>query len=77
MGDVIKFKKPPVTFQDVIDLWPSMSCLAEDLEVEYDTVRKWRDRGRVPQEYFQSIIDAARKRRIRLKAADLVEVASA
>ena len=76
MGKIIKFEKPPTTFQDIIDLWPSMSVMASDLMVEYDTVRKWKERGRVPQEYFQALIDAAKSRKIRLKAADLVEVAS-
>ena len=76
MGEVVKFKKPPTTVRAIIAMWPTMTDLAEDIEVEYNTVQKWKERERIPSEHFQALLDAAKKRRIKLKAEDLIGVAA-
>lgn len=76
MGDVVSLRGKLDTFQDVIDRWPSMLSLALDLDVEYDTVRKWRERDRIPQEHFAGIVYHGKRLRLGIRADDLVRIAS-
>lgn len=51
-------------FKSVIDLWPSLAALAEDIVVEIEAVRKWRQRGSIPAEYWVPMVEAAKGREI-------------
>ncbi len=37
-------------------IWPSTRAFAADIEEEYDTVRKWLLRGRIPERVWPKII---------------------
>lgn len=64
------------SFVDVIDSWPSLSDLASDIGRKYDTVCKWRSRGKIPDDAWQDLLIAARRRRIRLNASDLIALSA-
>ena len=63
------------TFEDVINLWPSLIDMAEDLQVEYETVRQWKRRNRIPQEYFFLLRRVAHERGLKLNADDILRIA--
>lgn len=60
---------------DVIDWWPSAAELARQLGVQPQTVQKWRIRRNIPASYWPALITAAKARKIRLTAAQLMEAA--
>lgn len=47
---------------NIFGIWPTFTELATDISVKPDTVRKWKKSGRIPQESWQSVIEAARRR---------------
>ena len=49
-------------FSDVIALWGSPDELAVAVGAKVETVRKWRQRDRIPPEWWQRIIHAANAR---------------
>ena len=46
----------------IIDLWPTMTDMAEDLKIDPATVRKWKARAWIPPKYDFDIVTAARSR---------------
>lgn len=65
----------PRTFIDVIGLWPSTVAMADDLGVTYDVVRRWLERDSIPAWVWQDLLKHAAKRKIGLRADDLVKLA--
>jgi hypothetical protein len=63
------------SFTDVVNLWPTIVAFAADMQVEYDTARKWKDRNNIPSYQWFDLLRAARRRKIKLDAADLVIIA--
>lgn len=51
----------PITHISVINLWPSIDAFRTDVGVGIEAARKWRQRGRIPAEWFSRVIEAARK----------------
>jgi hypothetical protein len=64
------------TFVDVIDQWPSIMAMAEDLEEKPSTVSKWRQRNRIPPEHWRLLVQRARRRRYPIDEVKLVEIAA-
>ncbi len=54
------------SFQEVLDKWPSMADLADDLGEKIHTVRKWHSRNRIPSSKWTSLIEAGKKRHIKI-----------
>ncbi len=52
------------THQDIIKAWPSITAMASDLGVRYDTVQKWHVRNSIPNEHWRRVIREAIKRDI-------------
>lgn len=51
--------------ENIINLWPSISSLAEDIEgVSEHGVYKWRKRRNIPAKYWKSVVASARKHKI-------------
>lgn len=63
-------------FVDVIDQWPTMAMLASDTGISYDRVKKWRQRNSIPADAWKSVLRAARRRGYKVKATDLIQLAS-
>lgn len=65
------------TYRDVIDSWPSISDLASDIGEKPVTVRKWRTRNSIPADKWEALLKAAKKRAIKIDAAQLTKLAAA
>jgi hypothetical protein len=48
--------------QDIFAIWDPLSEMAVDLDLPYQTVAKWKQRGRIPSESWGDVIKAAKKR---------------
>lgn len=53
-----------MTHPEIIDLWPSIEAFADDVGAKVATARKWRQRGRIPSEYWVKTEQAASERKI-------------
>ena len=49
----------PMTFTDVLKLWPSPGELARDLDIPVGVVKQWRRRDSIPPERWQALVTAA------------------
>jgi hypothetical protein len=59
--------------RDIFEIWPSIKDMAADLNEKYDTVKRWRNRSRIPSDVWPRIIEkAARKERL-VTAAQLLK----
>lgn len=57
--------------QDIFRIWPDTAALAADIGAKADTIRKWKKFGRVPQEAWQPMIDAALRRGEKITVAQI------
>lgn len=53
-----------MTHADIINLWPSLSCFADDIDVPYVTAKAMRRRGSIPAGYWVRVVDRAKAREI-------------
>ena len=60
--------------EDIFTVWPSQAEMARELGVPYQTVAKWHQRGRIPQEAWSRIIECAALREKLITVADLLRV---
>jgi hypothetical protein len=70
-----------MSFRQIIDEWPSVSILADEVSNHHNhvtvfQVRKWRTRNSIPPEYWKNLIAAANRRDITLTSETLVEIAA-
>lgn len=47
---------------DIFEIWPSIKEMAADLNEKYDTVKRWRNRRRIPSDAWPQIIEKAARR---------------
>ena len=59
------------THSQIIDLWPSLSDLAGDVDQDREAVRLWRKRNRIPNRHWTAIAYASRKRRLGVTVEEL------
>jgi adenylosuccinate lyase len=63
---------PPIQdITGVFGIWDSLADMARDLDLEYQTVAKWSQRGRIPPEAWDAVIAAAKRKRVSVSAAIL------
>jgi len=62
----------PITFAEVVALWPSAADLARDLGVQEVTARAWKTRGAIPPAYWLEVEAAATARGISYVTVDLL-----
>lgn len=65
-----------ISHADVIDWWPSAAQLAREIGLDPQTVQKWRVRARIPADYWPAVIKAGKARKIRITAAQLMDMQS-
>lgn len=58
--------------QDIFGIWPDLSSMATAIGQKPDTVYRWSKKGRIPEDSWQSVIDAAVVRGRQLTASDLL-----
>lgn len=61
----------PATFDELINQWPSLGEMATDLGVQYVNVYRWKERNSIPTKYWVPLIEAARRRKIRIGYREL------
>jgi hypothetical protein len=68
------------SFREVIAQWPSAAELAYDLNFQPGIgplkVRAWKRRDNIPPEYWDQLVDAAKRRRIRITVKLLAKIAA-
>lgn len=64
------------SFREIIALWDTPAALGAAIGAKPDTVRKWGERDRIPPEYWQRTIDAAKAKGRSISAEDLTRLAS-
>lgn len=66
------------TFRDVIDddLGGATETNADDLGVKLETLRKWRQRQRIPPEYWLPVVRVAAERGKSVSIDELAEIAA-
>jgi hypothetical protein len=64
------------SFRSVISLWDSPDDMAADIGATGMAVRKWGQRDRIPDEWWNSILKTSAARGAGLTAARLVALAS-
>lgn len=52
--------------REIIERWPTVKALSEDMGVEYITAASWKRRGNIPPKYWRRMVEAAHKRGIAL-----------
>lgn len=52
------------THREIIKAWPSLTEMASDLGVRYDTVQKWHVRNSIPSDRWLQVVRCAIKRDI-------------
>lgn len=60
--------------RDIFTIWPSLKAMADDLDEKYDTVKRWRNRARIPDRAWPKIIEKAARREHLITAAELLEL---
>lgn len=67
---------PRMDFKEIIDKWPDRQAFADDTYQHRGTINQWHMRNKVPQESWYLILVGAKKRRIKLKAMELIMAAT-
>jgi hypothetical protein len=60
--------------QDIFGIWPTLVDMATAIGAKPDTVYRWQKKGRIPEDSWQAVIDAAVVRGQPLTAGDLLAV---
>lgn len=63
-GTICTLAVMPKSFSAIIALWPSLSDLATDLGVGYESAKAYKRRNSIPSEHWSALIKAADKRGI-------------
>ena len=48
--------------ENILNLWPTLTQLSQDIAVPYPTVAAWKRRGSIPAKFDLDLIDAAQRR---------------
>lgn len=57
---------------DIFGIWATDAAMAHDLKQLPDTVYRWRKRGRIPEEQWDAVIEAAARCGRHLTATDIL-----
>lgn len=49
-------------YRAIINQWPSVAALAADIGMKQDSVRKWKERNRIPADRWADVEAAAKRR---------------
>lgn len=58
---------------DIFAIWPSLREMAKDLESLEDTVYRWKQRGRIPEDVWPLIIAKAAEREQLVTASQIMK----
>jgi hypothetical protein len=52
----------PATFRDIVGFWPSLDAMAADARTTVGAIKQWRNRDKIPGEYWAAVAAAADRR---------------
>lgn len=58
--------------EDIFGIWPSLSEMAKDLGQLEDTVYRWKQRGRIPEDAWPVVIEKAAARERLVTASQIM-----
>jgi hypothetical protein len=61
------------SIQDIFDIWPSVEAMANAINEKPDTVLRWLYRGRIPEDAWPKVIEAASGKRRKVTAQQLLD----
>jgi hypothetical protein len=59
---------------DIFAIWPSLREMAEDLGQLEDTVYRWKQRGRIPEDIWPAVIEKAASRERLVTASQIMKL---
>lgn len=59
---------------DIFAIWPSLREMAEDLGQLEDTVYRWKQRGRIPEDMWPAVIEKAAGREQLVTASQIMKL---
>jgi hypothetical protein len=62
------------SIQDIFGIWPSVEAMANAINEKPDTVLRWTYRGRIPEDAWSAVIEAASLKRRKVTAQQLLEL---
>jgi hypothetical protein len=60
--------------RDIFGIWKSLQAMADELNENYDTVKQWRTRGRIPSHAWPKIIEKAARHEKLVTAQQLLDL---
>jgi hypothetical protein len=60
------------TFRDLIKQWPTRTAFAREMGIGYEAAAAMYGRAFIHPHYWPRLLEAARRRKIKLKPADLI-----
>jgi len=68
---------PQTSFRSIIDLWPSVDAMADEIGASAMAVRKWWQRNRIPAEWWSAVLSAPRVKKAHITTAELLAALAA
>ncbi len=65
-----------ITHVEIIDKWPSIQVLADEIKQDPTKVRQWRNRESIPAKFWVDIVSLAQARDIAITYKQLAEAAA-
>lgn len=60
--------------EDIFGIWPSIKAMADDLGQLEDTVYRWKQRGRIPEDVWPMVIEKAAARETLVTASQIMRL---
>lgn len=60
--------------RDIFEIWDSIGEMAKGVRRPYDTVLAWKLRGRIPEDAWRDVINAAALHKVRLTVEQIMAV---
>lgn len=59
---------------DIFAIWDPLTEMEKDLHLPYQTIMKWKQRGRIPAEYWPKVIEAVKAKGRKVTLQQLVSI---
>lgn len=63
-----------LALDDIFAIWDPFTTMASDLDLPYQQVAKWKQRGRIPSEFWPGVIEAAKAKGRKVTLQQLADV---
>lgn len=63
-----------MTYQSLMNKWPTLAAFARDIGVDYEIVKKWKQRNSIPSIHWPAVVEAGKQRDIDVTILRLCEM---